>query len=212
MPRPGLCYDLAADEAQLALSDEEPVPCDRRHTSYTTHVGFFGEDATAVDRPLAERACRRALLQALGISAARLEGTVLQAIWFQPSRRQWDRGARWFRCDLVARTPDGTRTLPLPPGRPPYRPRVPDMVTPCVAPQAGSTFVTCDRPHEYRWAGSFELAGVATRPGEDEVGRIARVRCEPFLRTGETFWFSWPGARAWEAGDRTVECYRQTRE
>jgi len=210
-PHAGVCRQLRAVEPGAISSELAEVDCDSAHTAYTYYVGRFEPDVEHVDHDLAGRTCRKQMVATLRVRPARLEGTVLANIWFRPSKELWDDGARWFRCDLVAADFTGDRLLPLPAGTPAYRPRLPDEVARCIRQvgAGGSRFVTCSRPHDYRWAGSAE-AGVGRRPGEDRARSIAEQRCMRFVGEGR-FWFTWPTPGAWARGDRTVNCYRAGR-
>lgn len=211
LPEEGVCRDLREVERGAASSNAPAVECDGPHTAYTFHVGRFEPDADDVDRELAARTCQRELRAVLGVRPALLEGTVLDTVWFRPSEDDWEKGGRWFRCDLVASDFDGDRLLPLPSGTPPFRPRLPDEVSRCIdeiSDQEGR-FVTCDRRHDYRWAGAAE-ARVDRRPAEARARELAEERCGRYVDEG-AFWFTWPSQLAWSAGERTIHCYRADR-
>ena len=210
-PQAGVCRQLRAVEPGAIPSELPEVDCDGAHTAYTYYVGRFEADAEYVDHDLAGRTCRTQMVATLGVRPVRLEGTVLDNIWFRPSEELWDAGARWFRCDLAAADFTGDRLLPLPAGTPAYRPRLPDEVTRCIrqAGAGGSRFVTCSHRHDYRWAGSAE-AGVSRRPSEGRARASAEERCTRFVGEGR-FWFTWPTPAAWDRGGRTVNCYRAGR-
>lgn len=211
VPEQGTCRQLRELTSGTTADDAPAVDCMAPHTAYTLAVGRLDAGVDAVDADLAARTCRQELVDALGVRAAELDGTLLEAVWSRPSEEDWEQGARWFRCDLVARDIETDRLLELPEGAPPYRPRLPDAVSRCIREVTGSQgrFVTCDRRHDYRWAGSVD-AGVDRRPGRARARSLAERLCERFVEAG-AFWFTWPTGAAWSAGDRRISCYRAER-
>ncbi len=86
------------------------MACDREHTATTFHVGTLDALADghllAVDsRQVQDRVateCPHRFDDFVGgtVEARRL--SMLRAVWFTPTVRQSDRGADWYRCDLIA--------------------------------------------------------------------------------------------------------------
>ena len=107
-PRTRACYRLSVDQAERPTNASEPVPCRRPHTAQTYHVGvipksiFDGEpvDAAAIADYVTPRCDNRFVTHIGGSPDARVLSR-LQPVWFVPTRSQLDRGARWFRCDVV---------------------------------------------------------------------------------------------------------------
>lgn len=118
-PRAGDCWDL--DESGAVVNGlwwfGWAVDCDQPHLTATTAVldidevspefeyppdpyaaeypdSFYRQDALADF----EYAC----LEAAGPGVGLDQGTRVVALWVVPSPEQWDEGARWLRCDVVA--------------------------------------------------------------------------------------------------------------
>src|SRR5690606_17289446 len=87
------------DEAEEA----EPVPCDEEHTIETVAVGELTDVASPPTRSstLARqlyRECEDAAQEFLGLP---WRSTYTWLVLSVPSRRAWNDGARWYRCDLT---------------------------------------------------------------------------------------------------------------
>ena len=123
-PPDGACYRLDFRAATEPTNDSAPVPCGRRHTAQTYHVGRLDTvvdgHLLAVDSRLAQRqvakACPRMLGRHLGGSSQTRALSRFEAVWFSPTIDESDQGASWFRCDVVAVAGTG-RLAPLPPPR-----------------------------------------------------------------------------------------------
>ncbi len=205
------CFNLSAAQAQALTNTSTPVDCYSEHTTLTYHVGQFEVTSLAPTRSVARRGCQRHVRTQLGLTPRQLRASVLDVVWFQPSTTQWSAGARWYRCDLLARNPQGDGLKPLPDGPSPFTAGLPDGLTRCIRDDDGSAVhVTCDRPHDYRWAGSFRATG-KRRPATDEAAlAVAEGPCSRL--TGTTDWYvTWPSELAWTQGDRQLDCFRRTR-
>lgn len=99
------------------LAGYDPLPCDEGHVRETVHVGeLAGEAAERTSPPPvgspehreAYRACDEAAADYLGADFR--HGRIRLGV-VVPSRRAWDGGARWFRCDVSVfkRTDHGDR-------------------------------------------------------------------------------------------------------
>ncbi len=111
-PRPpddGACYNLSFRQALAPTSSKKPTRCNRPHTSETYTVGTLDTVAEghllAVDsrqvRAQVANACPAALTEFLGGEPADLRLSMIRPVWFTPSVAQSDRGADWYRCDVV---------------------------------------------------------------------------------------------------------------
>lgn len=208
-PTTGACYRLSAADLAASTNSSSPVTCTDPHNAMTMRVALFPTDLQVTEPEYAQRVCARHLASTTGLSRSSVQGTVFAAHWFGPDAEQRAAGARWFRCDLVARTEQGTKRLPRS-SAPLFNGTAPDEYVRCVQMRNGSTsdavYVTCDRPHRYRWAGGFEAAGTRY-PGADDLRTTVTQRCRRFVGSGP-FWYVHPTKAAWRAGDRTVSCFR----
>lgn len=120
-PKAGACYGLTYTEATTPTNSAEPVPCSASHTSITVHVGqidpivdghLVAVDSREVQAQIA-KACPRRLAGWVGGDEKDRRLSRFEVIWFSPSVEESDRGANWFRCDLVAlATTDTLAKLP----------------------------------------------------------------------------------------------------
>ncbi|MFS3128770.1 septum formation family protein [Nocardioides sp. Bht2] len=214
-PTMGACYRLSAADLAASTNASSPVPCTDPHNTMTIRVGLFPTTMKLTEPEYAQRLCARRLPKTTGLTQAALAGTIFAAHWFGPNADQRAAGARWFRCDIVAKvdTGTGTGTKPLPrTAAPLFNGEAPGGYVRCVRRTKGSTtdarYVTCDKPHDYRWAGSFQAAGTRY-PGADGLRELVEERCPRYVGRS-AFWFTHPVRASWRNGDRTVHCYRPT--
>jgi hypothetical protein len=203
-PPLGRCYRMTDAEADQETHAGPPVDCASPHQTRTYHVGVLPRNDRDYDSDKAGDLCTDRLPGSLGITQEEVDSSVLGIVYFGPSAGQWADGARWVRCDVAAFTADGLGELPdvdLSDG-------LPDSLVRClreVARSPGYVEVTCDEPHDYRWAGSFEVAG-STYPGDDVIRQQAAERC-PQLTGGDDWYAVWQDPVSWSQGFRRVECF-----
>jgi hypothetical protein len=108
-PPDGACYRLSFRQALAPTNRTAPTPCKESHTSETYAVGrldtlvqghLLAVDSERVQRQVAET-CPAALTRYLGGDQAALRLSMFRPVWFTPSVAQSDRGADWYRCDVV---------------------------------------------------------------------------------------------------------------
>lgn len=108
-PEEGACYALSFRQALAPTSARKPTPCDGPHTSETYAVGtldtvvnghLLAVDSDRVQAQVADM-CPDALAPFLGGDQADLRLSMIRPVWFTPSLAQSDRGADWYRCDVV---------------------------------------------------------------------------------------------------------------
>lgn len=122
-PQEGACYRLSYADAVAPTTSRRAVPCDREHTSVTIAVGALdtvvGGHLATVDsgrvRDQVAVACPDRFAAHVGGTLEQRRLTQLRPVGFTPTVEQSDRGASWFRCDVVA-VARGTELAPLGPG------------------------------------------------------------------------------------------------
>lgn len=110
VPPDDACYDLSFRQAVSPTNGEDAVACRRAHTSQTYEVGqvdnVVGGHLLAIDsaRVQSEVAttCPSTLGDLVGGSLEDQRLSMLRSVWFTPSLEQADKGAAWYRCDVVA--------------------------------------------------------------------------------------------------------------
>ncbi len=231
-PRRAACYRLSFAQLTRPSDDSRPVSCVGRHTSRTILVGTLDTDADghslAVDSAAVQRqlstTCPRRLAGYLGGSRQTRELARFDVVWFSPTLDQSDRGAGWFRCDLVAFSRD-ERLLDLPTTAGGSlagvldRPGALDTFGLCgtAAPgAAGFARVACGQRHAWR---AFETIGLGTGraypgaaavrdAGDDRCKDAARARADDTLKF--RYGWEWPTRQQWRAGQRYGYCWVPT--
>jgi hypothetical protein len=227
-PRTGGCHRLTFSEAAAPTDSTEAVPCRSAHTSVTIHVGrldpvvdghLLAIDSPTVQAQLAER-CPRRLPAYVGGSETARRLSRLAVVWFGPTVAEADRGARWYRCDLVALAGrDALVPLPRHMRGVLDRPGALDRWGTCGtrAPDAdGFERVVCSRPHRWRAVdviplprGARFLGKAATATANDRCQAIATARANGALKYSWSF--EWPTRQQWNDGRRYGYCWVPTR-
>ena len=226
-PEQGGCYRLTLEEAARPTNEERPVSCAGPHTARTIHVGrlatvvdghSLGVDSDRVRQQLAST-CPQELAEFLGGDAETRALSRFQTIWFSPTIEEYDAGADWFRCDVVAVAgPD--RLLRLPPEDRLRgildRPGTLDTYGLCGTAQPGAPRfdrVACSLPHSWVAIGTIPIAGGDRYPGVERVRAAGDQRCSDEVRARNdlvleyTYGWEWPTAEQWAAGQRYGFCW-----
>ena len=222
-PRTGLCHDLGYAAAARPTGGGRKVPCSHGHTAITYYVGSYqpiqdghllAVDSTHVQTQLADR-CPVQLATYLGADQDALRLSRLEAVWFGPTLKQAERGAHWFRCDVVA--PTGADQLETLPGS--LKGALSDSNTRDKWGICGSTSpskadftrVACDQKHAWRAIKTLDIAGTrylakaATDAGNTACKDAASVEADGALKY--TWSFQWPSRAEWDSGRRYGYCW-----
>jgi hypothetical protein len=227
-PPAGACYALSPAQLTRPTNASSPVPCSGRHTAQTVFVGVLDTvvdgHAVAVDSAFVQRqlstTCPRQMAAYVGGRAGTRALSRFRVVWYSPTLEQADRGADWFRCDLIAfaRQDDELLTLPRPAAlRGVLRsPAALDAYGLCGTAAPGATGfarVICARPHTWRATRTIGIAGGAGYPGARTVRaagdapckRLARSRAPDTLRF--RYGWEWPTREQWASGQRFGYCW-----
>lgn len=226
-PRRAACYRLTTGQLTRPTNDSRPVPCSREHTSRTIHVGRLDTvvdgHSVAVDSDTVQAqlvtTCRRKLVEYVGGSPTTRALARLNVVWYSPTLAQSDRGADWFRCDVIAFA-EGDRLLPLRGAsrlkRVLDRPGALDTYGLCgtAAPGTrGFARVVCGRNHAWRAIRTIDLAGPKRYPGVTTVREAGDASCKDAARERAddalrfAYGWEWPTADQWSAGQRFGYCW-----
>jgi len=221
------CYILGFDAATEPTNDSRPVPCSKRHTAQTYHVGrldtvvdghLLAVDSEKAQRQV-ERTCPRKLLEYVGGSPEARALSRLEAVWFSPTIEQSDQGASWFRCDVVAVGRPSTLAALPPPGRLRGildRSDALEEVGLCgTAPPGARGFerVICSRRHAWRAVSTIEISGGAQYPGIARVRAAGERECRDRVQAANgsperfSYGWEWPTSEQWRAGQRFGYCW-----
>jgi hypothetical protein len=223
-PKVGDCYNHRPTEQWSRLTDL-PQACSSSHYYETAYVGnFAGAKASATLPP---KASADEYSQCQVESGKYLGGDVHDARVTlhvtMPSDRDWELGARWFRCDLTTFTdfdsrPDATsNTEALKDGMVGDKPARMQCIN---TPDADNDTITsmplvkCSESHNAEFVG-YSLAAEGDYPADEALnklgdscldlidGYIGAIRKEGFLGW---IWYI-PTRGEWRLGDRTVSCF-----
>ncbi len=106
-PELGACRLLTPEEVAQPSNATKTVDCSEPHTAQTFAVGELPEsldDADYDDDEMGEFAyqtCSTKFQKFLGADESLVMRTMVSWAWFRPSEKAWDKGARWYRCDIV---------------------------------------------------------------------------------------------------------------
>jgi Septum formation len=218
-PQNAKCFDDLAETS--SQQEYAPITCQERHVAETYAVGVLaGHPASrqAAQGGAYMECARRADGYAGGQwAAARL---IVQPVL--PDDLGWKAGARWYRCDMAERDDVGDlvgRDASL---RDALK-HEPDLLLRCFNPTVSGedvqtmASVDCARAHHAEFVGLWTAPKIALKDleGSPQLGKgclsaIARYTKVPNdsmikYRTG---WLGFPGGdQAWNAGDRTVQCF-----
>ncbi len=225
-PTVGACRDLDARDLSRPSNADPVVPCSRPHTAQTFAVGTLPASTGKAydDRrhgAFVYQSCQQQFADFIGADESLAVRSRLSWAWFRASELGWERGGRWFRCDLIG-GPEGTKTLrPLPAdgrgmldGNPP-----PDEWMTCARGSTvpGSTKVPCSEPHDWRAVTTIKLG----QPGDPYPGdRVVEVRTRDYCSDWIGAWtnytsdydfgYTWFHEAEWAAGNRRSICWART--
>lgn len=224
-PSVGACYRLTFDDALSSTSDDRPVPCRDRHTSQTAYVGeldavvdghLLAVDSARVQEQVAA-ACPGRVATYLGATPRDLRLSMLRPVWFSPTIEQSDRGAAWFRCDVIALA-GHERLAPLGPVEGVLSADG-DRYAVCGTTKPDApTFqrVACAGRHTWRAIASYDIPG-KVHPGARASQRagapVCRVAAERQADDSLDYeWaLDWPTQKQWDEGQRWGLCWAPDR-
>ncbi|MEO7351475.1 MAG: septum formation family protein [Marmoricola sp.] len=203
--RLGQCYRMQPPQSRASVATGRRVSCRKRHTTVVAYVGFVRRAVTAKTplakrRKLGKRVCEPAYRGAAGGTLADRATSILTWTLFTPDQAQLQRGARWVRCDVLARS--GQSLVRLPAAQPFLGAGVPEQLRICQN-EAG-TDVSCGHPHAYRVEAVYRAAG-EHYPDATAYTPLARARCKELTKKDGGFWQP-PSVEGWAAGDRFIRC------
>ncbi len=209
VPKPGTCFAMSAAQSRASVSVARKVSCKRPHTSTVAHVGYLPAPVTAKTplsrrRALGQKICAPAYRRVVGGTLADRASSILTWTLFTPSQAQLERGARWVRCDVLARS--AGELIPLPASRPLLQQSVPEPLRVCQS--AAGADVSCARKHALRVDAVFRAAP-GGYPDPAQFTPTARDRCKELLGEYGGYWQP-PSQAGWRSGDRFIRCLSAT--
>ena len=225
-PEAGACRELAPDDVAQPTNDTDPVPCSDPHTAETYAVGELPasfEDAEWDDPAVgtwAAKTCTAAFKEFLGADVSLVMRSVLSWVWFRPSEKAWEDGARWYRCDVVGGGEQSRSYVELPTTAEDLladKPADEWMVCADGRTVAGAVKVPCTEPHEWRAVTTISVGGLKDPyPGDKRVEATTRDFCSKSVGAwlnypvDYDYGYTWFPEPAWEAGNRRSVCWAKT--
>jgi hypothetical protein len=225
-PDVGACRDLTPADVAQPSNATRTVACSARHTAQTFAVGALPSrfDHTSYDDKAlgawAYDTCTSRFIRFTGADQSLAMRTILSWAWFRPSEAAWDKGARWYRCDVVGGgdqtksyvdLPEKTKGLLL--GTPA------DQWLVCAQGRtvSGSVKVPCSTKHDWRAVTTIVLGGAKDPyPGD----HLSQLRTRDFCSKSVGAWlgypvdydygYSWFHQAEWDAGNRRSVCWART--
>jgi hypothetical protein len=222
----GACRALRPSDIAQESDDTTPVPCTQEHTAETYLVAAFrGRLAQAAydDPGLAAHAydaCSRGFKKFTGADDSLALRSILSWAWFRPSEKDWNAGARWYRCDVVGGTDQSAQLVTLPRTAKGVLLGIPgDRWMACVdgPTVTGVPFVPCTQPHKWRAVTTIVVGQQEDRyPGD----RLVEVQTKDYCSDSVGAWmnypidykyaYTWFHRAEWDAGNRRSICWAGT--
>ena len=223
-PAADSCYRLSYAQAVAPTARTEAVPCRRRHTAETFHVGsldrvldgrLLAVDSHRLQEQVATT-CPDLLGERVGGTEEQRRLSMLRSVWFTPTLKQSDAGAGWFRCDAIALARSSellelTGSLAGVLGSEEGRDRF-GMCGTAEPGTAGFVRVACAQSHSWRALRTVTLPGT-DYPGESTAQRAGEEPCKAAARANapdplDFQWgYEWPTAAQWAAGQDYGICW-----
>ena len=112
---------LTPEDIHQRSNATKPVDCEERHTAETFTVGELPAELHDVGYESAELGafaydtCGERFETFLDADESLVMRTIVSWAWFRPSEQAWEKGARWYRCDVVGGGEQSKRFVELPP-------------------------------------------------------------------------------------------------
>ncbi|MBO0845836.1 MAG: septum formation family protein [Nocardioides sp.] len=213
-PTVGTCSRMTAAQADSNADRSPRVACSEAHTAQVAGVvklprtlHWKTASRNALFRVVADR-CVPKVDAMLGRDNATRDSSAYQYVWFEPTKRQRRRGARWLSCSIVLRQAKTLANLPT--STAPFLPSgaLKDGVRRCLTKRALTT--RCKATHLWRATGTFSLTG--KYPGTDSLNKKANRRCARRVYAGRRYRWTYRDRISWNVGhDHVVVCYSKTR-
>jgi hypothetical protein len=147
--------------------------------------------------------------------------TLVSWAWFRPSETAWDKGARWYRCDVVGGGEESKTYVPLPPTAAGLLAQVPldDDWMVCVnGPSVqGAPKIACSTKHNWRAVTTIKVgAPDDAYPGDRAVEVTTRDYCSQSVGAWlgyppeYDYGYTWFHEGEWKAGNRRSVCWAAT--
>ena len=226
-PQLGACRNLTPRDLDQPTNATKTVDCKKKHTAQTYEVGEFpdelkdaGYDSDELSA-YAYQACSARFQEFLGADESTVMRTIVSWVWFRPSEKAWDKGARWLRCDVVGGAAESKSLVTLPTtasGLLAHGATSDDWMV-CVngASVQGAPKIPCSEKHNWRAVTTIKVgAPDDPYPGDDAVEKTTRDYCSQSVGAwlgypkDYDFGYTWFHESEWKAGNRRSVCWAAT--
>jgi hypothetical protein len=225
-PHLGACRVLGPEDVAVHSNATKIVDCEERHTAETFAVGDLPQELQDEDYESEElgayayRTCSAKFQTFLGADESLVMRTVVSWAWFRPSEKAWDKGARWYRCDVVGGGEQSKRFVDLPTTAAGLLEGPPkDRWLVCVngASVQSAPKIPCTETHNWRAVTTIKL-GEADDPYPGD--RLVEVTTRDYCSDSVGAWLGYPPEYdfgysffhegEWKAGNRRSVCWAKT--
>lgn len=221
----GACRVLGVDDLRAPTNHSRVVDCAEPHTAQTFVVGELPPssgtryDDNGHGRFVYDR-CQEAFGEFLDVDESTVMRSRLSWSWFRPSEKGWQRGARWYRCDVVGGPTEATELRNLPTdAREIFAKDYPDAWMTCARGETAEegSKVSCDVAHDWRAVTTIKVGEPEDAyPGDRIVEVLSRDFCRDSVRgwlgfpPDFDFGYTWFRQDRWEGGNRRSICWART--
>jgi hypothetical protein len=212
-PTVGTCTTMTPQQGNAISDHSAQVACSKAHTAEVAGVvklpaGVRWSTASSdkLFSIVADR-CGPKVDALLGRDARTRDSSAYSYVWFEPTKNQRAKGARWLSCSVVLRK--GAKLASLPTSTSPFLPdgALPDKVARCLNTKAFRT--TCAAVHSWRASGTFVVPG--KWPGAKALKKKASRKCQSRVHSAAYRW-TYMDKATWNLGhDHVVVCYTKTK-
>ncbi|MDH2415528.1 septum formation family protein [Nocardioides sp. CER19] len=226
VPTVGACRNLRRSDIAAPTNAGKLRPCTEPHNAETFASGelpaeFKDADYHEPDLEVwAYRACGSALTRHLGATDSVVMRAILSWVWFRPSQKAWDDGARWYRCDVIGGGAGSRVYLDLPTTTKDLMATQPDDHWMTCArgtdPDHGAK-LPCSQQHSWRAVTVIKVGEPDDPyPGDAAVAKKSKSFCASSVAawlgypTDYDYAYTWFHAPEWKAGNRKSVCWAKT--
>jgi hypothetical protein len=226
-PEAGACRVLTPDDAEQPTNATRVVDCKDAHTAETFAVGDLPDDLqdeaydSAQLGTFAYETCSARFQEFLGGDESTVMRTIVSWVWFRPSEKAWEKGARWYRCDVVGGGAESKSYVDLPTtarGLLAEQPANDDWMACVDGPSVqGAPRIPCSQKHTWRAVTTIKVGDPGDAyPGDKAVEATTRDYCSSSVGAwlgypdDYDFGFTWFHEAEWNAGNRRSVCWAAT--
>jgi hypothetical protein len=204
VPPVGACRNLTRADIAAPTNAGKLVSCTEPHNAETFAAGTLPAE----------------LKDHLGTTDSVVMRAILSWVWFRPSERAWDKGARWYRCDLIGGGAGSRRYLDLPTTTKDLMAERPDDHWMTCArgsdPDKGAK-LPCSKQHTWRAVTVIKVGEPRDEyPGDAAVAKKTKDFCASSVAAwlgypaDYDYAYTWFHEAEWKAGNRKSVCWAKT--